>query len=218
MNGMFAKAREPVNSLTHFWGMILSLCGALLLALLTCFGGNFSSTTLISVLVFGLSMILLYGASSWYHYSNAPQQILERLRKLDHSMIYVLIAGSYTPICLKFMPGLEGILFSLVLWLVAVIGSIVKVCWMDAPRWLSTSVYLIMGWSIVFDWKALLALPAGAVALLLAEGISYSIGAVCYIFKKPNFSKVIGFHELFHLFILLGTFFHFLCVLLYVVL
>lgn len=213
----FANAREPINSYTHFLGVLFALIGGVLLITLSC-GNNFSVVTLTSVLTFTLSMILLYTASSWYHYSNASQKVLERLRKLDHAMIYVLIAGSYTPICLKYMPEMKGILFSLVMWAVALGGSIIKVCWMKAPRWLSTSIYLLMGWSILFDWRSLTLLPVGAVALLLCEGISYSIGAVCYIIKKPNLSKTFGFHEIFHLFILMGTFFHFLTVLLYVVL
>lgn len=213
----FSKGREPLNSFTHFLGVLFAVFGASLLLGLTV-GVNFSFITLASVLIFCLSMFLLYSASSWYHYSNGSTKVLARLRKLDHAMIYVLIAGSYTPICLKYMSGMKGIIFSLVLWLIALIGSVVKLCWMKAPRWLSTAFYLIMGWSIVFDWKSLTLLPAGAVALLLCEGISYSIGAVCYIIKKPNLSKLLGFHEIFHIFILLGTLFHFLTVLFYVVL
>ncbi len=203
----FSKGREPLNSFTHFLGVLFAVFGASLLLGLTV-GVNFSFITLASVLIFCLSMFLLYSASSWYHYSNGSTKVLARLRKLDHAMIYVLIAGSYTPICLKYMSGMKGIIFSLVLWLIALIGSVVKLCWMKAPRWLSTAFYLIMGWSIVFDWKSLTLLPAGAVALLLCEGISYSIGAVCYIIKKPNLSKLFGFHESFLIFILLGTLFH----------
>lgn len=218
MNGLFAKAREPINSFTHFLGVLFAILGGMFLVLLTCTQGRFSPVTLASVLIFGISMLLLYSASCWYHYSNASQVVLARLRKLDHAMIYVLIAGSYTPICLKFMQPKEGIIFSAALWTVALVGSLIKVFWMNAPRWLSTGFYLLMGWSIMFDWSAFSALPKNAVALLFAEGISYSIGAVCYILKKPNLSKSLGFHEIFHLFILLGTFFHFLCVLLYVVL
>ena len=213
----FSKGREPLNSFTHFLGVLFAVFGASLLLGLTV-GVNFSFITLASVLIFCLSMFLLYSASSWYHYSNGSTKVLTRLRKLDHAMIYVLIAGSYTPICLKYMSGMKGIIFSMILWLIALIGSVVKLCWMKAPRWLSTAFYLIMGWSIVFDWKSLTLLPAGAVALLLCEGISYSIGAVCYIIKKPNLSKLLGFHEIFHIFILLGTLFHFLTVLFYVVL
>lgn len=213
----FSKAREPINSFTHFLGVVFAFAEANILLSAGFFHG-FTAATFASVIIFCISMVLLYGASSWYHYSNGTQAVLRRLRKLDHAMIYVLIAGSYTPICLKYMPGIKGILFSLVLWSVALLGSVMKICWIGAPRWLSTAIYLIMGWSILFDWQSLLLLPKGAVALLLCEGISYSIGAVCYILKKPNISKVFGFHEIFHLFILLGTFFHFLTVLLYVVL
>ena len=153
-----------------------------------------------------------------YHYYNGPVFKQEYLRKLDHAMIYVLIAGSYTPICLKFMEGMHGILFVCGVWAVALCGILVKLCWMNAPRALYTGFYLLMGWAIVFDWKALELIPAGAIALLLAGGISYSIGAVFYILKKPNPSPTFGFHELFHVFILLGTFFHFLAVVFYVVL
>lgn len=212
----FSKAREPLNSFTHFLGVILAVIEGFLLIHFS-FLNNFSAKTLSSVIIFTVSMILLYSASSWYHYSNGSEKVLKRLRKLDHSMIYVLIAGSYTPICLKYMPNSKGIIFSLVLWGVAIGGSLLKMCWINAPRWLSTSIYLIMGWSIVFDFNSLKLLPSGAVALLLCEGISYSIGAIFYIIKKPNLSKNFGFHELFHIFILLGTFFHFLTVLLYVV-
>ncbi len=217
MNRLFARAREPVNSFTHFLGVLFALAGGSLLLSCALLGAP-TAEMLWSVLLFSLSMVLLYGASSWYHYSNGSEKMLLRLRKLDHSMIYVLIAGSYTPICLTYMPGRKGLIFTVVLWAVALAGSLLKLCWMDAPRWLSTAVYLLMGWSILFDWKSLTLLPVGAVLLLLCEGISYSIGAVCYILKKPNLSPAIGFHEIFHIFILLGTLFHFLTVLFYVVL
>lgn len=217
MNSCFQRAREPMNSFTHFIGIIFSVAETLCMVLLTCLSADFSWKVLSSVIIFGISMIALYSASSIYHYVNASAKVLERLRKLDHAMIYVLIAGSYTPICLKFMPGLQGIIFSSVLWAVAICGTIVKVCWMGAPRWLSTCVYILMGWSIMFAPKALAALPLGAIVLLLIGGIAYTIGAVIYIFKKPNLSPQFGFHELFHVFILLGTFFHFLCVLRYIV-
>jgi len=119
MYRFFEKAREPINSFTHFLGVLFAIIGASLLLGLSV-GINFSPTTLASVLIFCLSMVLLYSASSWYHYSNGSAKVLARLRKLDHAMIYVLIAGSYTPICLKYMAGSKGIIFSLVLWAVAV--------------------------------------------------------------------------------------------------
>lgn len=218
MYELFKHAREPMSSYTHFLGILFSAVATIFLVVLNGIQGDFSARMLFSVLAFGGSMLALYSASSIYHFYNGPVIKQERLRKLDHAMIYVLIAGSYTPICLKFMEGVHGIVFTLVIWLVAICGIVVKLCWMNAPRWLYTGFYLLMGWAIVFDWKALQMIPGGAIALLLAGGISYSIGAVFYILKKPNISKIFGFHELFHVFILLGTFFHFLTVLFYVVL
>lgn len=218
MYRFFKNAREPMSSYTHFLGMIFSTAATIFLVLLNTINGDFSVRMLVSILVFGFSMLALYSASSIYHFYNGPLFKQERLRKLDHAMIYVLIAGSYTPICLKFMEGSYGIIFVSVIWAIALCGILVKMFWMNAPRWLYTSFYLLMGWAIIFDWKALQMIPAGAIALLLAGGIAYSIGAGFYIAKKPNFSSIFGFHELFHVFILLGTFFHFLAVVFYVVL
>lgn len=218
MYSYFKNAREPMSSYTHFLGILFSAAATICLVILNGVSGNFSGRSLFAVLAFGGSMLALYSASSIYHFSNASKKVVERLRKLDHSMIYVLIAGTYTPVCLKFMPGRHGVIFISIMWAAALCGILVKLCWMNAPRWLYTSFYLVMGWAIVFDWKSLQTIPAGAIALLLAGGISYSIGAVFYILKKPNISKIFGFHELFHIFILIGTFFHFLTVLFYVVL
>lgn len=216
MPSYFKKAREPMNSYTHFLGIVFSLAATALMTALSLTQQQVSLPLLLGALLFGGSMLALYSASSIYHYYNGPLLKQERLRKLDHSMIYVLIAGSYTPICIRFMPGDHGIYFSAFIWTFALLGILIKLCWMNAPRWLSTGVYLLMGWAIIFDWRALSSLPAGAFLLLLAGGISYSVGAVFYILKKPNLSPRLGFHELFHLCILLGSFLHFLTVALYV--
>lgn len=214
----FTKAREPMNSYTHFLGILFSVAATIFMVILHLTSQQFSVRLLVSIVIFGLSMLALYSASTYYHYCNAPQGTLDRLRKLDHSMIYVLIAGSYTPICLEFMSGTSGVIFVSCIWAFAVVGILIKMCWMNAPRWLYTSVYILMGWAIVFDWKSLSLMPAGAIGMLLAGGISYTVGAVFYIMKKPNFSSNFGFHELFHVFILLGSFLHFLTVVIYVVL
>ena len=206
MYSYFKNAREPMSSYTHFLGVIFAVVGTVFLFVLNNLTGNFSARMFVSILAFGGSMLALYSASSIYHYYKGPVLKQEYLRKLDHAMIYVLIAGSYTPICLKFMEGAHGILFVLGIWAVALCGIFVKMFWMNAPRALYTGFYLLMGWAIIFDWKALSLMPAGA------------IGAVFYILKKPNISDRFGFHELFHVFILLGTFFHFLAVVFYVVL
>ena len=135
---------------------------------------------------------------------------------MDHSMIYVLIAGSYTPFCVVLLPQPRGTQFCLILWGVALAGVLAKMLWINAPRMLSTAVYLIMGWSVVFVAKDFTALGQPCLMLVALGGICYSVGAVFYAVKKPNISAEWTFHELFHLLILAGAFFHYLAVYLYV--
>lgn len=158
-----------------------------------------------SFVIFGLSTIALYTGSSVYHYYNGPADILVRLRKMDHSMIYVMIAGSYTPVLANCLPMPKGAIFLAVMWAVAFAGIIIKVFWLDAPRWLYTSMYILMGWAIMVDPHALTLMAPQCLALIAAGGVAYTIGAVIYILKKPDITEEFGFHEIFHCFILLGT-------------
>ena len=208
------NARDPISSLTHLLGAGAALGGTVLLTAASALL-SLGTVALCSCLVFGLSMVALYSASAAYHYSKGSPQKILRLRKLDHSMIYVLIAGTYTPILLLAVGGKRGAVFTGVIWGLALAGICVKLCWLSAPRWLSTAIYLLMGWAIVFDVPALRALDPVTMALVAAGGAAYSVGAVIYILKKPNLGKALGFHELFHLLILLGSFFHFLAVFLF---
>ena len=125
MYSYFKNAREPMSSYTHFLGVIFAVVGTVFLFVLNNLTGNFSARMFVSILAFGGSMLALYSASSIYHYYKGPVLKQEYLRKLDHAMIYVLIAGSYTPICLKFMEGAHGILFVLGIWAVALCGIFV---------------------------------------------------------------------------------------------
>ena len=213
----FYRAREPVNSFTHFVGAALSVLGTFLLVFGALGGPAFSVRMLAGGLVFGLSLVALYSASSLYHYVNCPARILMRLRKLDHAMIYVLIAGTYTPVFMGFSQGRSGLRLCLGMWGIALAGIVMKVVWMDAPRWLSTLLYVAMGWALVFDPAILRSMPAGCLALMAAGGVAYTVGAVIYGLKKPNLSVRLGFHELFHLFVLLGSLLHFLAVYLYLI-
>lgn len=215
MPAYFKNARDPVSSWTHFVGAVGAVLGTILLLFL-CALHQKNTAALFSCLIFGLSMVALYTASSTYHYAHGSPHKLEKLRKLDHSMIYVLIAGSYTPICMTFMEPLHGFAFTSAMWLLAFIGIFLKLCWMGTPRWLSTSIYLLMGWAIIFDLPAFQSIPPVCLTLIALGGVAYSIGAVLYILKKPNFSKDFGFHEIFHLFIQLGTLFHFFAVAIYI--
>lgn len=217
MPRMFLRAREPFSSYSHFLGAVLSGGGLLLLLIRMAVLGGVKTSTAVAAVIFCLSMIGLYTASAVYHFSGKGEAILRRLKKLDHSMIYVLIAGSYTPIVLKFMDYPYAIWFTLVIWGIALMGITVKLIWIDAPRFLGTALYLLLGWAIVWDIRVLLRMPVPALALLVAGGILYTVGGVVYILKRPNLPKGVGFHELFHLFVIGGSVCHYLLVLFFVI-
>lgn len=209
---MIKYIREPVNSLTHLGGAVLSVFALFLMLNKGIMAGVYP-LGILSLLIFGLSMIALYTTSGIYHLVNARDQVILSLKKLDHSMIFVLIAGTYTPILTYVTGGLERIIMLSVIWGVAVSGVFFKVFWINAPRWLYTGIYLGMGWISVFLLgKIYSTVGLAGVLLLVAGGISYSVGAVIYALKKPNISKHFGFHELFHCFVLAGTFCHFLMI------
>ncbi len=207
--------RDKWSFITHLAGAILGGFGTVYL-----FIANFTTSfdglgKFISMILFGFSMMALYTCSSIYHYSNGSDQKVQRLRKLDHAMIYVLIAGTYTPVLFNGLEAPKSTFFLIGIWTFAIVGVYVKMFWLNAPRWLYTSFYIIMGWALVFDPSALFSLDFNFLMLLLAGGISYTVGAVFYILKKPNFSKEFGFHEIFHCFIVLGTVLQFIGVAFY---
>lgn len=210
--------REPVNGFTHLAGAILSFIGLLALVIKTALQGH-STIALTAVIIFGISMILLYAASATYHLVVYSDKVISFLRRLDHAMIFLLIAGSYTPFCLIALKGVTGwVLFSIIIT-IAIVGISFKLIWFNCPRWLSTSIYVLMGWIAVFLMGPLkIALSTQGLLLLIIGGVFYTIGAVIYA-TKPNFlkSKYLGFHEIFHIFIMLGTLTHFLCVFKYVI-
>lgn len=211
------KAMDPISCLTHFVGAILSLF-ALIIMLLIAIYNHESSLTILGISIFGISSIALYSASSLYHYYDVVRnsKIKLTLRKLDHAMIYVLIAGTYTPICLAYLTYPHSIYFLSVIWSIALIGIMIKLFWMKAPRFLSTIFYLLMGWALVFDFSAFSQVPLGCFGLIACGGISYSIGAIIYMTKKPNWFKQFGFHELFHIFVMIGSMFHFIAIGIYI--
>lgn len=212
----FTKAREPMNSFTHLIGAVFFAIATIFLTAKTLLAPYWSMKVLVGVIIFGISLIALYVASSVYHFSNGSPHKLLILRKLDHAMIYVLIAGTYTPILLQYMTGLKGCFFVAAIWACAILGIIIKLCWFSAPRWLQTILYIAMGWAILFDISVLQAMNGMAVVLLALGGISYTAGAVIYMLKKPNMFHSFGFHELFHIFVLLGSLCHFLMIFFYV--
>ena len=215
---MKAYAREPINGFTHLAGAILSFAGLLALVIKT----TLTSPTIVditAVIIFGISLVLLYSASATYHLVVASDKVISFLRKVDHSMIFILIAGSYTPFCLIALNGIEGwITFGIVSG-IAICGVVFKMVWFNCPRWLSTSVYIGMGWISVFIVIPLYkSIALGGILLLLAGGISYTIGAIIYGLKPKALKfKNLGFHEIFHIFILIGSLCHYIAVFKYVI-
>lgn len=215
---MNSYIREPINGLTHLAGAILAFVGLIAMVIKASMT-TASSLAIASVIIFGVSMVLLYSASATYHMVIARDKVIAYLRRLDHSMIFVLIAGTYTPFCFISLNGKTGwILFSIISG-VAICGVVFKMMWFECPRWISTALYIAMGWMIVFVSTPLSShLNPLGLFLLFLGGIFYTIGGVIYG-AKPKFLqlKYMGFHEIFHVFILLGSLAHFLCVFLFVI-
>jgi hemolysin III len=209
--------REPINGLTHLAGAILSFIA--LLAMVIKASAESSPLAVAAVIVFGVSMILLYAASATYHMVIAKDHVISFLRRLDHSMIFILIAGSYTPFCLVTLRGFTGWTLFAAVVAIAVCGIVFKMIWFHCPRWLSTVLYIAMGWMIVFAASPLAKSlhPQGLFWLILG-GMLYTIGGIIYGMKPKLLAfKYMGYHEIFHIFIMLGSLAHFLCVFLYVI-
>ncbi|MBE6062492.1 MAG: hemolysin III family protein [Clostridium butyricum] len=210
--------REPVNSLTHFIGAVLSMF-ALVAMLIKSYVKETSSTTFLSVLFFGISMILLYSASTTYHSVIANDKVIKILKRLDHSMIFILIAGSYAPFCLVALHGKIGFCLFLAVTICAGLGIIFKICWITCPRWLSSVMYIGIGWFAIFAiYPMSQILSTWALIWLILGGLIYTIGGVIYALKKDKIKiGILGTHEIFHLFIMVGTFCHFICVFFYII-
>lgn len=205
--------REPMNALTHFVGLCLGIIGTIALFIRLWVTGNFNLLPVISVVAFGLGMICLYGASFTYHGFQGDKKEILRLKKWDHAMIFILIAGTYTPFCLLSLTGTMRIAMTTIVWGTAILGIVFKMVWINMPRWLGTAMYIFMGWYAIFVFGSLyqsMGLPG--FMLLVGGGIMYTIGGVIYAMKKPNFSENFGFHELFHIFVILGSLCHYGCI------
>ena len=208
--------REPVNGLTHMVGGVLASIG-LIVRLVTA-AGERRADQLVAFGIFGFSLITLYAASALYHLLPLSPAGVARLRRVDHMSIFVLIAGTYTPFCLLALDGGWRVGLLGLIWVLALCGILLKLFWMDAPRWLSVALYLGMGWVAVIAAPALFrAVPTGGMAWVLAGALVYSAGALVYGLRRPNpVPGVFGFHELWHLFVMAGSACHFWAVLGYI--
>ena len=207
--------KEPVNTWTHFIPFMAAIVGLVFLILVS----KNDISKLITMTIYGLSMIALYGASSVYHWVRTTPQKELILKKVDHIAIYFLIAGSYTPV---FYYGLEGAwrwAMLIAVWTLAIIGMALKLWFIHAPRYVSSAFYVSLGWIALVPFLQLIKhLPMGAIILMAVGGVVYTIGAIIYATKIFDFfPKRFGFHEIFHLFIATGSIVHFIMILIYIV-
>lgn len=204
--------REPGSAITHFIGLIMAMLASLPLLVKSAGASDSLVTPALSVFMF--TMFLLYGASTAYHSISVSERVIKLFKKIDHMMIFVLIAGSYTPVCLNVLKGALGSRLLFVIWGLAVVGMTVKAVWVTCPKWFSSLIYIAMGWVCVAVFEPLHdTLPAPAVSWLLAGGIIYTAGGIVYALKLPLFNArhaYFGSHEIFHLFVMGGSICHFI--------
>lgn len=210
--------KDPGSAITHFIAMLLALCSAAPLLVRAAIQED--PLYLIACGIFIVSMISLYCSSTIYHTLDIGPRINKMLRKLDHMMIFILIAGTYTPICLIVLHGKVGYTLLAIVWSIAIIGMILKAFWITCPKWFSSVLYIAMGWVCVLAFKDIFtSVPLAAFLWLLAGGVIYTIGGVIYALKLPFFNskhKNFGSHEIFHIFCMLGSACHFIMVFSYV--
>lgn len=215
---MNISIREPGSAITHFIAMILAIGSAI--PLLTKASG-FGSIYTIAMFIFIFTMILLYGASTTYHSVTLAPHRIKIFKKIDHMMIFVMIAGSYTPVCLLVLDHHTGYRMLFLVWAVALFGILIKGLWINCPKWFSSVLYIGMGWLCVSAIKSILeVLSTQAFLWLLAGGLLYTIGGVIYALKLKVFNAKhanFGSHEIFHLFIMAGSFCHFVFMYQYVI-
>ena len=207
--------REPGSALTHFIAMLLALCAAVPLLVRAAVHSGVKSLT--AMTVFMISMVLLYAASTIYHSVNCSGRVLRIFRKMDHMMIFILIAGTYTPVCLLTLPKPSGLMLLAAVWGIALVGIFIKGFWITCPKWFSSVLYIAMGWSCLSVLGQLFSLlPLHAFLWLLAGGLIYTAGGIIYALRLPLFDArhpMFGLHEIFHLFVMAGSLCHFVFIL-----
>ena len=206
------KLKDPGSAITHFIGMLMAAFAAIPLIIRT--AREPEPIHIISLSIFIVSMILLYAASAAYHSLDLGPRINKILKKCDHMMIFILIAGTYTPVCLIVLGDRSGYSLLALVWGIAISGIIINALWINCPKWFSSLIYIAMGWVCVLAIRQIiLALPRAAFGWLLAGGIIYTVGGVIYALKLPIFNsrhKYFGSHEIFHLFVMGGSFCHYI--------
>lgn len=209
---MNIRVKDPGSAITHFIGMMMAIFAST--PLLIKAARQPDKIHMAALTVFIGSMILLYAASTIYHTLDLSAHVNKILKKIDHMMIFVLIAGSYTPICLIVLDRPLGLWLLALVWGIAAVGIIVKLFWITCPKWFSSVLYIGMGWTCVLAFTQIInGLPKAAFGWLLAGGIIYTVGGIIYALKLPIFNakhKYFGSHEIFHLFVMGGSICHFI--------
>ncbi|RJP72567.1 MAG: hemolysin III family protein [Ignavibacteriales bacterium] len=221
MNNLYVKSlnkrfRNPFSGLSHLFAAIASFIGLLVLII-----PNLNNDVkLLSLLVYGISLVLLFSFSAAYHLTIAEPEKILALRKLDHSAIFIQIAGTYTPLCLNLFTGFWKYGLLTIIWLFALIGIVLKMYFIHAPRWVSAGIYLVMGWLALLGLSEIISVMSNEALIWLAlGGLFFTVGAVIYSFKLMNFiPDVFGFHEVWHLFVILGCLSHYILILRFVAL
>ena len=203
--------KDPGSAITHFIGMLMAIFAAV--PLLIKAASEPGRIYIISLAIYAASLILLYAASTTYHTFDISEKVNTVLKKIDHMMISVLIAGSYTPVCLIVLRGRTGLILLTIVWSIAIVGILIKAFWVYCPKWVSSVLYIGMGWTCVLAFTQILNnMSPAAFGWLLAGGIIYTVGGVIYALKLPIFDnrhKNFGSHEIFHLFVMGGSACHF---------
>ena len=216
MNRLHIK--DPGSAITHFIAMVLAILAATPLLLKSYYEAGGLATPALAVFI--ASMILLYAASTIYHTLDISPKVNKLLRKVDHMMIFILIAGTYTPVCMVVLGDRTGWGLLALVWSIALLGILIKACWITCPKWFSSILYIAMGWVCLAVFGTLWnTLSLSAFLWLLAGGIMYTVGGVIYGLKVPLFDKrhlYFGSHEIFHIFVMLGSACHFIVMYVYV--
>ena len=204
--------KDPGSAITHFIGMLMAIFAAVPLLIKAAHEPGHLYLTALTI--YAASLILLYAASTTYHTVDISEKVNTILKKIDHMMISVLIAGTYTQICLLVLDRKTGIPLLLLVWGIAIAGILIKAFWVYCPKWFSSVLYICMGWTCVLAFTQILnTLSPAAFGWLLAGGIIYTIGGIIYALKLPIFNnrhKNFGSHEIFHLFVMAGSACHFI--------
>jgi len=205
----FLRMKEPGNTLTHFIPFLAAIAGLVILLN----GSASSPSKIVTSTIFGLSAILLYGASTLYHWIRTTPEKTLLLRKIDHIAIFFLIAGTYTPVSYFGLEGAWKWSILIIVWSIVAIGTFLKIFFMNMPRWISTVLYLGLGWIAIIPIAEFIKnLSTGAIVFMVLGGISYTIGGIIYGTKPFRY-----FHEVFHCFVALGTFLHFCMIYFFVI-